>query len=210
MDPAAGLLSAADLRGDVLASQALQALLAAAGAATEGDAQAAAVDATACLLRATHPSSKVLAALATQLQAGGSGGAGALVGKLPAAARQALKAFVGNHAPAAAGAQEEGTPEAAAPGSAAKRKRPAGGSRAGSAALQQQILGLLSGSGQGGSRPAGRPPRPAAAVPSLPSAATTAAATTAAATSAGAATATTSGQTSRAAASTRPLSTRHH
>lgn len=160
VDPAAGLLTQADLRGDILVSQAVQALL----AASSGPVPAAgteAVSAVATLLRSMQPSAKVLSALGAQLQAGLAGGS-----KLPLAARQALAACVRNHVPAAAGGGEPAGAEAVAGGGGAgggaeKRKR-GSSSAASSAVLQQQLLEMLAGGGggRGGGRPAGvRPPR---------------------------------------------------
>lgn len=178
-DPVAGLLAASDLRGDVLVNQALQALLAAAGDASQGgEARAAAVAAAAALLRAMQPSAKVLAALHQQIAAGGGAGGGSgLLAKLPAEAHQALQALVRSHHPTAAGRQTEadaagGDAEADAAG---KRKRAGDGGKGGSAALQQQLLGVLGG-GDGGFMPAvaGRAFRPTT---SSAAAATSAAAT---------------------------------
>ncbi|PRW50755.1 NRT1 PTR FAMILY -like [Chlorella sorokiniana] len=179
VDPSRGLLPAAELRGDVLVSQALQALLAAAqasggssgpsGRTQEHGADGASLAAAATLLRAMQPSAKVLAALHTQLQAGGGGGGGTgstVLAKLPAAAWQALQAFVSSHVPAAAGREEgeQATGGEAAEGSSAgaKRKRAAGGSKGASAAVQQQLLALLGGGGGGKSAATWRPPRPVA------------------------------------------------
>lgn len=213
VDPARGLLPAAELRGDVLVSQALQALLAAAqassstpGGKADGDASLAAA---ATLLRAMHPSAKVLAVLHTQLQAGsGSGGGsdGSLLTKLPAVARQALQAFVSSHVPAAVGREEgqQGADGEAPEGSSAgggKRKRAAGGGKGASAAVQQQLLALLSG-GTGGGRGAAtwRPPRP------VPTATATGAASTAAGTSAAAPTTSTRSGSRLASSSREPAS----
>lgn len=179
-DPAAGLLTEADRRSDMLVGQALQALLTAAvaGPGSGGPKAGAALAAAAALLRPMQPSAKVLSALGTQLQAGGSGSGGALLGKLPPMARQALQAFVSNHHAAAAGQQEEdGEPAAGEGGGGAKRKR-GGGGKGASAALQQQLLGVLSGAvaGAGAGGRHGRPPRPpvAAATEGLSSAVPTA------------------------------------
>lgn len=68
VDPADGLITQADMRGDVLVGQAVQALV----AASSGAVPAARTAAT--LLRAMQPSSKVLSALGAQLQAGPAGG----------------------------------------------------------------------------------------------------------------------------------------
>ena len=96
----------------MLVSQAIQALLAAAQASSStrsGRTDAgASLAAAATLLRAMQPSAKVLATLHTQLQAGGSGSGGGntLLAKMPAAARQALQAFVSSHVPSGSGRAE--------------------------------------------------------------------------------------------------------
>ncbi len=155
----------------MLVSQALQALLAAAQASGSSAGRVlgseqqdcGSLAAAATLLRAMQPSAKVLAALHTQLQGGGTGGS--MLDKLPAAARQALLAFVGSHMPAAAGRERGNT---AADGGAAersaaggKRKRATGASKGASTAVQQQLLVLLGCNGGGGRGAAWRPPRPA-------------------------------------------------
>lgn len=186
VDRSRGLLPAAELRGDVLVSQALQALLTAAQAATAQD--GASLAAAATLLRAMQPSAKVLAALHTQLQAGSGGGGagGTLLAKLPAAARQALQAFVSSHVPAPAGREDgqqaAGDEEVEGSGAGGKRKRAAGFSKGASAAVQQQLLALLGGGGGGGTGAATcRPPRPAATTTTATAGISTAADTSSAA-----------------------------
>lgn len=148
---------------DVLASQALQALLAAATASgADASVGAPGVAAAAALLRGMRPSAKVLASLEVQLgaSAGGPGGA-VLHSRLPAAARQVLAAFVVNHVASdlAAGAEEDaqvqgahaGAGDAVA-GAQHKRKR----AQSGGAKLQQRLAELLRSGGSGDGRRAGR------------------------------------------------------